>query len=301
MKNSRINMLPWGARCFINVFCFIYMLACVLPLIIIISVSLSDETAIIEKGYGLLPRNFTTYAYEFVLREGNVIFNAYFVTILATVAGTVLSLMVISMFAYPLSRKSLKYRSFFSMFVFITMLFSGGLVPWYIVCSRLLHITNTYLALILPYVMNVWYVIIMRTFFVTTIPDSLIESAKIDGASELKTFLKIVMPLSKPGLATVGLFITITYWNDWWLPLILTTDQKYANLQFTLFRMLTNGELLIRMSQFTNVNTSKFINLIPSESSRMAMCILAIGPIVLAYPFFQKYFIKGLTIGAIKG
>ena len=301
MKTSRTNLLPRGTRYLINVICFVYMLACVLPLVIIVSVSFSDEAAIIEKGYSLFPREFTTNAYEFVLREGDVLFNAYFVTILATVLGTILSLLVISLFAYPLSRKCLKYRNFFSMFVFITMLFSGGLVPWYIVCSQLLHITNTYFALFLPYVMNVWYVIIMRTFFVTTIPDSLIESAKIDGASEMRVFMKIIVPLSKPGLATIGLFITITYRNDWWLPLILTTDQKFANLQFTLFKMLTNGELLIRMSQFTNSNTAKFINQIPSESSRMAMCILAIGPIVLAYPFFQKYFVKGLTIGAIKG
>lgn len=277
------------------------MLACILPLIIIVSVSLSDESAITDDGYGIIPRKFTTYAYSFVLREGEVIFNAYFVTILATVVGTALSLIVISMFAYPLSRKSLKYRNFLSMFVFITMLFSGGLVPWYIVCSKFLHITNTYLALILPYAMNVWYVIIMRTFFTTTIPDSIIESAKIDGASEFKIFTSIVLPLSKPGLATVGLFITITYWNDWWLPMILTTDQKFANLQYTLFKMLTNGELLIKMSAFTNSQTTHLINQIPSESSRMAMCILAVGPIILAYPFFQKYFVKGLTVGAIKG
>lgn len=301
MRGNRENSLPFAARHMINFFCLIYMLACVLPLIIIVSVSLSDESAIIDYGYGIIPKKFTTYAYSFVLREGNVIFNAYFVTILATIAGTILSLVVISMFAYPLSRKSLKYRNFFSMFVFVTMLFSGGLVPWYIVCSKFLHITNTYLALILPYAMNVWYVIIMRTFFSTTIPDSIIESAKIDGASEMKIFTGIVLPLSKPGLATVGLFITITYWNDWWLPMILTTDQKFANLQYTLFKMLTNGELLIKMSAFTNSQTSSLINQIPSESSRMAMCILAVGPIILAYPFFQKYFVKGLTVGAIKG
>lgn len=301
MKSRALNSVSPQAKAIINLICILYSIACIVPLLIVIAVSFSRESLIAKFGYGIIPRDFTLDAYIFVLREGNLIFNAYLVTLIATVAGTFCSLMVISMFAYPLSRKSLKYRNFFSFFVFFTMLFNGGLVPWYIICSQVLHITDSIFALFLPYVVNAWYIMIVRTFFSTTIPESVIESARIDGASEVRTFFQIVIPLSKPVLATIGLFSTLGIWNDWWLSMILTSKPKLSSLQYLLYRMLTNIEMLSRMRDAAAAQTSDMLAKSPLETSRMAMCILAIGPMILAYPYFQRYFIKGLTIGAVKG
>ena len=180
------------------------------------------------------------------------------------------------------------------------MIFSGGMVPWYVVCVKLLHINNTILALLLPYLINGFYVIIMRTFISTNVPDSVIESARIDGSGELRTFFQIVIPLAVPGIATVALFTTLVYWNDWWLPLMLIVDSKLYNLQYLLYKLMSNIEALARLSSSIS-STSSEISSLPSQGARMAMCIISIGPIILAYPFFQKYFIKGLTIGAVKG
>jgi putative aldouronate transport system permease protein len=215
--------------------------------------------------------------------------------------GTALSLLVIALYAYPISRKDFKYRNQFTFFVFFTMIFGGGLVPWYMVCVQLLHLKNTIWAMIFPALMNGWYVLIMRTFFATSIPDSIIESAKIDGAGEWRTFFQIVLPLSLPGLATVALFNTLAFWNDWYLPLMFITKANLYNLQYTMYKMLANIQFLIQSSSAMSGRASEMLKNLPSETSRMAMCILAVGPIIFAYPFFQKYFVKGLTVGAVKG
>ena len=295
MKVREVNTITNKANIFINIILALYSFICIIPIIIVLSVSLSKESDVVDKGYRLIPSNITFYAYKFVFKDGTTIVNAYKNTIFVTITGTILSLIIIALFAYPLSRKTLKYRKQFTFFLFFTMLFSGGLVPWYIVCSQLLHITNTYLALILPYIMNAWYVIIMRTFFSTNIPDSIIEAARIDGAGEALTFFRIVVPLSLPAFATVGMFITLSYWNDWWLNLILTTDSRFYCLQYLLMKMLTSSDIIMKM------HDPKMMLETPSETARMAMCLLAVGPIVLAYPFFQKYFVKGLTVGSLKG
>lgn len=278
-----------------------YALVCILPVILTISVSFSTETDVIHQGFGLWPRHFSLDAYQFVFKDGGGIFRSYIVTICNTVVGTVCSLLVISLFAYPLSRSNLKYKKAFTMYIFITMLFNGGLVPWYIVCSQVLHIKDTYFALFLPYMFSAWYVIIVRTFYKTTVPESIVESAKIDGAGELRIFVQIVSPISLPCYATIGLFCTLAFWNDWWLPMVLTSDEKFRTLAYFIYRVLTDASIVQQMqNEFASMSNSILQNL-PAETARFAMCVIATGPILFIYPFFQKYFIKGLTIGSVKG
>jgi putative aldouronate transport system permease protein len=233
-----------------------------------------------------------------MMLSGDMMLKSYLLTIFVTLLGTILCVLLTALYAYPLSRDEFKYKKFFTFFIFFTMLFNGGLVPWYIVCVKVVHINNNLWALILPYVMNAFFVIIMRTFFKTTIPKEIIESARIDGSGELRTFVSIVLPLSLPGLATIGLFATLQYWNDYFLPLMLVTKPNLFNLQYLMYKLLMS----IQMLQQTSVpNASEAYMKLPSESVRMAFAIVSIGPIVIAYPFFQKYFVKGLTIGAVKG
>jgi len=283
-----------------NILFTIYSIVCIVPLLLVVGVSFSDEKSIITGGYNFIPKVFSLEAYKWVFKSGDTIVRAYGLSIMITIVGTLCSVAIISMFSYVISRKDFKYRNVFSFIVFFTMILNGGMVPWYKVYTNLLHINNTLLAYIVPSLVNAWYVMIMRTFFQTNVPDSIIESARIDGAGEFRTFLKIVMPLAKPGLATIALFQTLGFWNEWYLPLMLIEDSKLYNLQYILYKTLNAIQYL---SQASNVSggTAEILAKLPSETARMAMCVLAIGPIILAYPFFQKYFIKGLTVGAVKG
>ena len=269
------------------------------PILLVLGVSLSSEKSIVEYGYKMIPKQISSDAYKYIWQSKNTILRAYGVTIFTTVFGTVCSVMAVALYAYPLSRKDFKYRKFFSFLALFTMLFHAGMVPWYIVCTQVLHIQNTIWAMILPYIMNAWYVLIMRTFFITAIPAALIESAKLEGAGEGIIFAKIVMPLSLPGLATIGLFAVLQYWNDWWLPLMLTTRRELSNLQFLLQSMISNIEMLTQNSEYVSSSILQLANM-PKEGARMALCVISIGPLVLAYPFFQKYFVSGLTVGAVK-
>lgn len=291
----------WTLSGFIlNLVFIILALACVLPFVLVLSISVSSESSIIEHGYALMPREFSSAAYQYIALAKETIFSAYGITIAVTVLGAVLSVLVISLYAYPLSRKDFKYRNFFTFFIFFTMLFSGGTVSWYMVCASTLHLKNTIWALILPYAMNAWNVIVMKSFFSSSIPNSIIESAKLDGAGEFRIFARLVMPLSLPGIATIALFSTLTYWNDWWLPLMFITDPKLQNLQFLLQNMISKIQMLNENSGHMG-NSTELLSKVPAEGARMALCVIAAGPILLVYPFFQKYFIQGLTVGAIKG
>lgn len=274
-------------------------LICILPVILVVTVSFTDEGALGKYGYQFWIREFSLSAYKFIFQVGEGIFQAYGITILTTVVGTLLSIAVIALFAYPLSRKDLKYRNKFMFFLFFTTLFNGGLVSWYLICTQLLHLNNTIWALILPYVMNGFYVIVLRTFFSTAIPPELIESAKIDGAGELKTFIRIVLPLALPGLATVAIFASVSYWNDYFLPLMLITEPDMYNLQYLIFRVMNNIQFLSENSDKLTMVQIQYQA--PEESARMALAVITIGPIVAVYPWLQKYFIKGLTVGAVKG
>ncbi|MGE5551742.1 MAG: carbohydrate ABC transporter permease [Bacteroidota bacterium] len=297
MSNG-LNVISRRGNFILNIFFMLCAVTCVYPLLLVVGVSLSEEQSILKYGYSVIPHVFSLKGYEYIFNNSAFLGRTYILTIFVTVVGTVLSTLIIALFAYPISRKEFKFRRFFTFFALFTMIFKAGMVPWYFVCVKFLHIQNTIWALILPYLINAWFVIIMRTFFMTTIPDEVLESAKIDGAGEIRTFFSIVIPLSLPGLATIALFNTLAYWNDWWLCLMLITDQALYNVQFTLYQILNNLQYLNTMAQYASPEQ---INRLPSETARMAMAIVAIGPVVLAYPFLQRFFVKGLVVGAIKG
>lgn len=303
MKNKKsfqeVTKISKSADIALNIFMIGLAIACLYPLLLVFGISITDEHTVTLQGYKLIPEVISFKAYEYVFTDAADIFRAYGVTIFVTIVGSISSLIVISLYAYPLSRKDFKYKTQFTLLVFFTMLFNAGLVPWYMVYTNVLHIKDTVFAMILPGLMTPLYVLIMRTFYSTTIPESIIEAAKVDGASELKIFTKIVVPLSKPSLATIGLFNVLFYWNDWYSPLLFITNEKLYNLQYLLYRI--NQSITYLTSQSNSLgNVSELLANIPSQTARMAMAIIVIGPIILAYPFFQKYFVEGLTVGSIK-
>jgi putative aldouronate transport system permease protein len=278
------------------------LIACttILPIILVFMVSVTDETTITQNGYSFFPQKISFEAYKYLFLDSITIIRAYGVTILITVVGTIVGLMLTALLAYPISRRDFPYKNMLTFFVFFTMLFNGGLVPWYLVFTKLIPLKDTIWSLIIPgLLLNGFFVLIMRTFFATSIPMAIIESAYMDGASESRIFFRIVLPLSTPVLATIGLFNTLGYWNDWFNSLVFLTDSKYYSLQYLLNKILLNIQFLSQNSR--NTNASQIMATLPTETVRMAMAIIGIGPIVLAYPFFQKYFVKGLTVGAVKG
>ncbi|GGE02502.1 carbohydrate ABC transporter permease [Paenibacillus nasutitermitis] len=268
---------------------------CIIPLWLVLSASFTLETELTLNGYGLIPAQFSLDAYRFIFNDAGQLINSYMVTIVVTILGTIFALAITALLSYPLSRKDFVFRNSFSFYIFFTMLFNGGLVPFYILVSQYLHLRDTVWALIIPYLVQPFYVLLMRSFF-SAIPTSLIESAKIDGAGELYIFYKIIVPLSKPVLSTVGLFMSLIYWNDWYLGLLFIENRNLLPLQYLLMTLMTNIEVMS-----SNFQASSGLARIPTESARMAMAILAVGPIAFVYMFFQKYFVKGLTVGAVKG
>lgn len=288
-NNKTLNII-------LNIIFILLMICCLMPVILVIIISFTDQSAINASGYSFFPEKWSFAAYEYVFTQGGNVLNAYKMTILSTVIGTIISVITITLYAYPLSRNDLKFKNFFTFFVFFTMLFSGGLVSWYIIVTKYLHLKNTFLGLVLPLTMNAWYVIVMRTFFQSTVPPALIEAAKIDGASEVRTLIRIVLPISIPAVATISLFQTLAYWNEWWHPMLLINKEKYYTLQLLLQIMMQNIQNLTEGGAELREGAE-----IPTDSVRMALCVVAMGPILVAYPFFQKYFIQGLTVGSVKG
>lgn len=268
---------------------------CIVPFIIIISASFTQNDSIMVSGYSLIPRAFSVAAYQYLFATPKEVINAYGVSILVTVIGTFTGLTMITMAGYVLNRKDFKYRNKLSFFIYFTSLFSGGLVPFYILMVTVLKLQNNLLSLILPGMMNPFLIILMRNFM-KSIPDALFESAKIDGANDFKIFRSIVIPLSGAGIATVGLFLALAYWNSWYIPMLFVSDAALFPLQYYLYNILTSQQAI--QSVAADVGG---MNLFPGESIKMAMVIVATGPIVMVYPFVQKYFVKGLTIGAVKG
>jgi putative aldouronate transport system permease protein len=265
----------------------------------IVSMSLSSDTDMARYGYKIIPVKFDLTAYKYIFKNPGTILNAYKVTIIMAFGGVAPYLLMSSMCAYPLSRTSFKYRNAIMFYLFFTMLFNGGLVPFYILMTKYLGLRNTYAALIIPLLGNVWYLFLMRTFF-RQLPSSIIESANMDGAGELMIYARIILPLSKPVLATVGVLKLLENWNSWYNALLFIDNEKLYPLQYLLQVMLRNiQEILNDMKDFRSVGLTSSIN-IPTESTRMAMCLLAIGPMLFIFPFFQKYFTKGLTVGSLK-
>ncbi|MUT68673.1 carbohydrate ABC transporter permease [Paenibacillus sp. NEAU-GSW1] len=300
--SNPFNAVSPTANSLINIFFIIYSLCCIIPLLLIFMVSLSNEQDVVTLGYSFFPKQFDLSAYKFLMEDWKQIVTSYGVTVFVTVIGTVISVVLMALYAYPISRTDFPHRKFFTFFIFFTMLFNGGLVPWYLVYVNMLHLKDNIWALILPLLVSAFFVLIIRTFFQTTIPTAVLESAKIDGAGEIRIFFQIVMPLSLPVIATVALFSVVNYWNDWFLSLVFIADDKTISIQYLMYKMLLNIQYLS-----TNSNAASAIAAaggqvsFPNETVRMAMAIMGIGPIVFAYPFFQKYFVKGLTVGAVKG
>lgn len=282
----------------INLIFLIYSAFCVVPVLIVLSISFTPEQTISDYGYHLIPKAITLKAYEYVLGGTNTLISAYSVTIAATVIGTILHLFITSMLAYSVSRNEVRYRNQMSFFVYFTILFNGGLVPYYILVTRYLNIENTFFILVLFALVSPINIMIMKNFF-KALPDAVIESARIDGSGEFRTFISIVLPLSKPSLATIGLFVALGYWNDWFTSALFINNQKLYTLQYLLQSIMNNvTALMSHAGQSESVD--KTLSELPTEAAKMATCILSIGPIVLLYPSLQKYFVKGLTLGAVK-
>ena len=259
--------------------------------------SFSDEVSVTVNGYGVIPKKFSLEAYKMILGSlGKNILNAYCVTIAVTVIGTLFSLLVSSAFAYVLTVSEFRPRGALNMFLYIPMIFSAGLLPWYIMCTKYYHLTDKFWALILPCCINAFNVFLLRNFF-KSIPEELAEAAKIDGASYLRIFSVIYFPLAKVGLVTVGLFYALSYWNDYYLALMFINKQKLYPLQYYLYNMLANVQFIANQA---NASLGYNIN-IPLETTKMATICVTIGPIILLYPFAQKYITKGVIVGAVKG
>lgn len=293
MKKSHINQMAIHA---------IFILAsavCLFPFLLLLMSSFANEQSIVRDGYTLIPSEFSLDGYRYLWAQFSSIGRSYGITILITVVGTSVGLLISALLAYPLSRRDLPFRGFLSFLVFFTLLFNGGLVPTYLIYTEIFHVKNTLWALIVPLLLtNGFYILLIRTFFMTSIPVAIIESAYMDGASEFRIFYRIVMPLSLPIMATIGLMLGIGYWNDWFNGLIYITDDKLYSLQNLLNRMLQNIQFL----QQTNLGgRQSSTGALPMNSVRMAMAVIGVVPIILVYPFFQKFFVKGLTIGAVKG
>jgi putative aldouronate transport system permease protein len=272
---------------------------CTVPFLLVLSSSFTAESAITRYGFNLIPRQFDTKAYAILFQDLSRIVTGYKISFIVMAVGTAASLLINSLLAYPIALKRVRYRKGLNVFTLITILFNGGMVPWYIVCVRYLGLQDNLWALILPYLCQAWNVFLLRSYF-QSLPEEMTESAKIDGAGEYRIFFRIILPLSKPVLATVGLFIALMYWNDWWLGIMLINKSELQPLQMMLRTIQSNIQYLTSSPKAAEILQMSG-GMLPSESLKMAVCIITIGPIVLLYPFVQRYFIKGIMIGAVKG
>lgn len=284
---------------FISHFFLLFVsLSVIIPFLIMLSSSFSSETAVLAKGYSIFPREFSLDAYQYILGDSTTVLRAYAVTIFVTVAGTAASLFITNMFAYVLTQDDLPFVHVMMFMVIVTMLFSGGLVPTYYIYTQIFHIKDTIFALIVPnLLMSAFNLILVRNYFRTSIPQAIIEAATIDGCSKFQTYLRVVLPLSTPIIATVGLMTALGYWNDWTNSLYYMTSTKYYSVQQVLRLMIDSVSYLQEMGVSTSGVESTQI---PLTTVRMAIAVVAVIPVMIAYPFFQKYFVKGITIGAVK-
>ena len=273
----------------------------ILPLILLFISSITANKDITLYGYSFVPKHLSMEAYSYIWNERMQIFRAYFITVFVTAVGTGVGLSISVLYAYALSKPYFPGKKFFSFFILFTMLFNGGLVPSYIMYTRYLHMKNTILALIIPgLLMNAFNVILIRSYFQNNVPLSLVEAAQIDGASEFQVVLKVVLPMSKPIIATIGLFIGVAYWNDWQNGLYYVTDEKIYSIQQILNNMLKNIEYLSKNATSVAKSTSP-AGTLPAATVRMAIAVIGLLPILVIYPFVQKYFVKGISLGAVKG
>ena len=298
---QNFNRISRRANILLNIMFLILALICVIPAVLVVSISFSAEQSITDYGYRLIPKIISLDGYGYLLKQGALIIRALGVSLVVTIVGTVLGTLLTTLMGYVLSRPDYKLNGFLTMLVFIPMVFNGGLVSTYFIVSQFLHLKNTLWALILPLSVSSFNVVICRTFFKTTIPEELIESAKMDGATQFKIFFQIVLPISLPVIATIGLFLCFAYWNDWYQSMLYIDNQRLYSLQALLNAIMTNINMLAQNAATMGASMADLVANMPKEAARMAIVVIIVLPIACAYPFFQKYFISGLTVGAVKG
>ncbi|MCZ8518959.1 MULTISPECIES: carbohydrate ABC transporter permease [Paenibacillus] len=270
---------------------------CLLPFVLIVATSLTSEASIIKNGFNLWPNEFSTYAYKIVFENPDLIIGSYIVTLGITVVGTAAGLFLVAMTGYALQRPDFHFRNKISFFIYFTTLFSGGIVPFYLLITQYMHLKDNYLAVLLPGLLSPFLIIMMKSF-TQSIPHAITESAKIDGAGDFTIFTRLILPMSTPALATIGLFIALGYWNEWYNSMLfLSPDMKYRPLQLFLYNVVTSADFIRNSAAASNVPLRD----VPLESMKMATAVVATGPVILFYPFVQRYFIQGITVGAVKG
>ncbi len=288
-----------GFQIFAHILMVFLSICCVAPFILLLMSSFTDEAALVANGYSFFPKKFSLEAYKYILADSTSMISAYVLSFVVTIVGTLCNLIFTTLFAYPLSRKDLPGRGVFAFFLFFTMLFSGGLVPSYIMWTRTFHIQNTIFALLLPnLLMSAFNVIMMRTYFTSNIPDAIIEAARIDGVSEFRILRGVVLPMAKPILATLVLLVGLAYWNDWANGLYYINDDKLYTVQVLLMNIQRNMEAMKQSARNGGIVANVAM---PSTGIRMAVTVMCVLPIMIIYPFLQKYFVKGIAIGAVKG
>ena len=292
-RNARSRFFKKANRTFLHIIAIVLSIACLLPFVISISASLTDEKVLGKSGYSILPPKVSYAAYELVFKNPDALVRSYGVTFFVTIVGTVLSLAVMAPFAYALSRKDFKPRNILAFYMFFTMVFSGGLVPWYLLIKQYLHMGDSIWVMIVPFLVGGWTVIILRSNF-ATMPQEIIDAAKIDGAGEWRILIQIALPMTAPTLAALGIFIALGFWNTYYPALLFINDRNLYPLQYTLYILQTNMEMFTKMPELVGVQ-------IPIVSLRFAMVVLIGAPIVFFTLFFQKYFVKGVYLGGMKG
>lgn len=297
-KASVIEKRNEKTALWVHIFFIFIAVICIVPFMVIVSASFSDEIDLAYYGFKVLPKKVDFTAYAYLFKNPSTIVNAYIVTIIITAVGTFFGVLFMSMASFALARKNFAFKSLLTFYIFFPTLFSGGMVPSYIINTQYLHLTDSLLALILPTLINIFHVIMIRTFF-AQLPESLFEAAKVDGASEFKMFFGIALPLSKPVIATVAFLSALAKWNEWYNAMLYIRDETLVPLQYMLQRMMNNIQSLLDSMQYAPSMVD--ITSLPGENLRMAMLVVAIGPMMLIFPFFQKYFTRGMTVGAVKG
>lgn len=301
-KNHRLNSISAGTEAVFHVVIGLFSICCIIPFVFVIIISLSAESSIREIGYSFIPKAWSFNTYTYAIQRLPQIWRSYFNSILITVVGTFLSTLICALYSYALFRPDFKYRGFFNFLSFFTMIFGGGLVPTYVICTQILGLKENYAALIVPLLVSPFNIIIMRTFFKSSVPLDLIEAATIDGSGEYSTFFRVVLPVAKPGLATIALLNSLAYWNDWYLSLLYIRQNKILQpLQALLMELQNNVEYLNRMSASLGASAIQEATRAPTQTLRMVLVVLIVVPIACAYPFFQRYIVAGLTIGSVKG
>lgn len=289
-----------GFNRFATIVLAILVIIALLPIVLIVVASFTSETSLLQNGYSFFPKEWSTAAYYYMVKQGITIVRSYGISFLVTIVGTVVSVLLTTMLAYPMARGSFKGKNILAFFVFFTMLFNGGIVPSYIMWTKIFHIQNTIWALIIPnYLVSAFNVILVKNYYQNSIPDSLIEAAQIDGATEFTIFRKVMLPLAVPTVATISLFTGLCYWNDWTNGLYYVNDEKYFSIQLLLMKIMNNVQALKANSNASLLGTG--VVDLPGTSIRMAMAVVGILPILLIYPFIQKYLVRGVVVGAVKG